>query len=246
MELTPLEWLGFTVVGLLILRELRQLLGFRLPSRRRWYYRVEALVVLAVLVIGVLFYRDVEPVRQETEKVAQAIATKVTDVRQAIPTDWLEDLTEKPLHTDKIPTTADPGAYDLIGEVLKVTDGDTITVRSSKGKTMEIRFHGIDTPEYNQPHGSEASKALKRLLSGDSVQIDVKGTGRYGRTIGVVYVSDININEVMVCNGHAWWYKRYAASAANLRRCQETAKASGKGLWANENPIPPWEWRKRG
>ena len=131
MEFTPLEWLAFFVVGLLILRELRELFG----RHRRWYSRVEALVVLAVLVIGVLFYRDVDPVRQETEKVAQVVSTKFTEISQAIPTDWLEELSESaPLHTNKTTSTAEPGAYDLIGEVLKVTDGDTITARSSKEK----------------------------------------------------------------------------------------------------------------
>ena len=233
METSALEWLALAVVGLLILRELRQLLG----HSHSGYYRAEALVVIAVLVMAVMFYRDVGTVRKDTASFAWSVASTLADGRQA-----LESLS---LERPEITPFAGSPTYDFSGKVTEVTDGDTITVNTADGKTLNIRFHGIDTPEYNQPHGKAATRAMKRLVSGGSVGIDVKDTDHYGRTVGVVYVDDININEVMVCNGHAWWYKRYAANAANLRRCQESAKTAGKGLWADDNPIPPWEWKRR-
>ena len=56
-------------------------------------------------------------------------------------------------------------AYDLSGRVVKVSDGDTITILDASQKQHKIRLHGIDMPEYQQPYGKAAKSALANLVA---------------------------------------------------------------------------------
>jgi endonuclease YncB( thermonuclease family) len=48
----------------------------------------------------------------------------------------------------------------------------------------------------------------------------------------------------LVRNGLAWHYTKYSKDK-RLARAQARAKKAKRGLWKQENPVPPWEWRKR-
>ena len=135
-------------------------------------------------------------------------------------------------------------AYALSGRVVKVSDGDSVTILDATQKQHEVRLHGIDTPEYRQPYGKAAMNALGKLVAGEGVCVDVKGADRYGRTVGVVFKGNLNVNLRMVRSGYAWWYKKYAPLDDDLRLAEQHARADGLGLWAEPNPIPPWEWRE--
>jgi endonuclease YncB( thermonuclease family) len=135
-------------------------------------------------------------------------------------------------------------AYELSGRVVKVSDGDTITILDDSNTQHKIRLHGIDTPEYKQDYGQAARNAMSRLLAGKTVGIDVKDRDRYGRTVGVVYVDGLNANLEMVRLGYAWWYRQYAQFDSDLERAETNARQRGLGLWAAPNPVPPWDWRR--
>ena len=135
-------------------------------------------------------------------------------------------------------------AYDLTGRVVKVTDGDTITILDANQTQHKVRLYGIDTPEYKQPYSRAATKALADLVEGEGVGVDVKDTDSYGRTVGVVYKGTVNVNLEMVKSGYAWWYKKYAPLDDDLRVAEERARTDRLGLWADPNPVPPWEWRQ--
>ena len=66
---------------------------------------------------------------------------------------------------------------------------------------------------------------------------------RYGRIVGRVYVDGIDVNQELVAQGYAWVYRKYS-NDAELLRLEADAKQKGLGLWAEANPIPPWEWRQ--
>ena len=124
--------------------------------------------------------------------------------------------------------------------IAKVIDGDTIKLSDG----TRVRLHGIDAPERNQPYGKKATRELTRLI-GSSVYVETTDIDRYGRTIAVLWTSDgVNVNLEMVCRGAAWWYERYARGDTDLRECQESARENNRGLW-NDDPIAPWEWRRR-
>ena len=127
-------------------------------------------------------------------------------------------------------------------EVDRVTDGDTIVLMDR----TRVRLHGIDAPEHDQPHGSVATKALEYMING-SVYIVEVDEDLYGRLVGRLFHSEdgYDINASMVCAGYAWWYERYAPDSEVLEDCQVEAQQAPKGLWEDEDSMPPWEWRRR-
>lgn len=134
----------------------------------------------------------------------------------------------------------------LAGEVQRLTDGDSFHMRSTDGRELEIRMHGIDAPERNQPYGREAGRALESLLKGKRIEVEVIEEDSYGRLVSVVYAEGRNINLAMVQGGHAWWYEFYAANKRELERAQRDAASARLGLWgAAETPVAPWDWRRR-
>lgn len=89
-------------------------------------------------------------------------------------------------------------------KVTRVTDGDTIKV-SRGGTTVTVRLVGIDAPERSrrknepgQPFSRKSTKHLASLVLNKSVTVKSYGTGRYGRTLGVVFVNGVNVNLEMV------------------------------------------------
>ena len=125
--------------------------------------------------------------------------------------------------------------------ISRVVDGDTVYMKDG----TKVRLHGIDTPERDQPYGKQATRNLDRLI-GRTVFVVERDTDRYGRLVGTLYTPEgVNVNLEMVCNGSAWWYSRYAKSNRAMASCQDEAKEAGLGLWADDDPMPPWEWRRR-
>lgn len=130
----------------------------------------------------------------------------------------------------------------LKGKIVKVQDGDTVTLLDSVNTQYKIRLYGIDAPEKGQPHGDKSKEYISSLIAGKEVIVDVKGTDQYKRILGVVYLGDTNINAEMIRAGYAWNYK-YSKDKYYIK-LQEKAKAENKGLWNDKNAIDPWQWRK--
>ncbi len=141
-------------------------------------------------------------------------------------------------------TQSSAPAYELSGRVTRVVDGDTLDLLDAANRQHRIRLHGIDTPESGQPYGRAATRALADRVAGEGVGVDVKDTDRYGRTVGVVYLGGDNINTALVKAGYAWWYRKYAPFSDELRVAEAEARKAGRGLWADPNPVPPWDWRR--
>lgn len=134
------------------------------------------------------------------------------------------------------------GEIDATPITLKrVSDGDTIVTSDD----TRIRLWGIDTPEIDQRYGSHATAALTEMLYEQQLYLETKDVDRFGRTVGVIYTAGGDeVNLEMVCNGHAWWYERYAEKAIEYKQCQEDAHRNKRGLWAEEDPLAPWDWRR--
>lgn len=54
----------------------------------------------------------------------------------------------------------------------------------------------------------------------------------------------IDVNAEMVRVGMAWVYDKYVTDRSPYA-LQDAAKAARRGLWADPDPMPPWEWRHR-
>ena len=136
-------------------------------------------------------------------------------------------------------------AADYTGRVVGVIDGDTIEVLNSH-HAERIRLSGIDCPEKGQAFGQRAKQAASALVFGKKVTIQTHGYDKYKRTLGDVFLSDgRNLNQELVRQGFCWWYRKYAPGDTVLEGLENEAREAGKGLWADPQPVPPWEWRKR-
>ena len=128
--------------------------------------------------------------------------------------------------------------------VIKVHDGDTITVESEQ-KHLVVRLNGIDAPEISQRFGKESQKFLSDLVLNKIVSVQTLGKDVYSRSIGKVTLNDIDINAKMVECGYSWWNNQYCPKEKSLHILETSARASKLGLWSDtETPIPPWRWRK--
>ena len=134
-------------------------------------------------------------------------------------------------------------AETLEGKVVKIADGDTLTLLTPSNQQVKIRLAGIDTPERKQPFGNKAKQALANLAFQKQALVEVETKDRYGRTVGVVFVDGLNVNAELVKQGMAWVYRKYTDDK-RLYTLESEAKQAKRGLWLDENPIPPWEWRR--
>ena len=131
----------------------------------------------------------------------------------------------------------------VAARVLAVVDGDSLEVRAGDEK-LQVRLHGIDCPEWDQPHGAEAREFTTVLALGRMVKLLTRDEDAYGRRVAEVLLEDgRSLNRELVRAGHAWWYRRYSA-APDLERLEGEARAAGRGLWRHPDPVPPWVWRR--
>ena len=131
--------------------------------------------------------------------------------------------------------------FALSGKVVSVHDGDTVTVLQD-ARQIKVRLYGIDAPELKQPYGKKSRQFLANLIAGKVVEVNENGKDRYKRTIGTIYLNGKDINAQMVENGYAWAYRKFSKKYAPQ---ESGAKYQKLGLWRDEEPVPPWEWRKR-
>jgi endonuclease YncB( thermonuclease family) len=144
----------------------------------------------------------------------------------------------------RVSTVSDSG--DRKGQlrlrVVGVHDGDTITGLDDATTQHKIRLDAIDAPELGQPFGQASKKALSGKVFGKDVVVTVKTRDKYGRTVGHVLIDGRDVNLEMLEEGMAWHYSKYDRNA-RLARAEVEARAAGKGLWQDREPVPPWEWR---
>jgi len=150
-----------------------------------------------------------------------------------------------------VTTTLEPSREGLFqtGRVVGVADGDTITVLDAGEMQHKIRLMGIDAPEKAMPFGQRSKQNLSNLVFGKEVQLDIRSIDRYKREVAKVMVEGRDINLAQVEAGMAWVYRHYLKEltqeeASAYINAEDAAKAAGRGLWADPDPTPPWDWRK--
>lgn len=133
----------------------------------------------------------------------------------------------------------------IIGLVVAIADGDTLTVLNEDFQQVKIRLAEIDAPEKKQPFGSRSRQSLGELCHEKRAEVRVTDVDRrYKRIVGRVTCAGVDANAAQVRRGMAWVYDRYARDKT-LYRLQDEARSSERGLWADRNPIAPWDWRGR-
>ncbi|MES2018182.1 MAG: thermonuclease family protein [Pseudomonadota bacterium] len=134
---------------------------------------------------------------------------------------------------------AAPVAY----RVIKVADGDTLTVLTEQQQPLKCRLYGIDAPEKRQPFGAASKLSLAQLTFGRIAQIDIVGHDRYGRSVCRIAVAGLDVNKEQIARGMAWMYRQYARDAA-YSDAEAAAQARRIGIWYQAQPVPPWDFRQ--
>ena len=127
--------------------------------------------------------------------------------------------------------------------VIGVADGDTLTVLCEGSEKMKIRLSEIDAPEKRQPFGSRSKLSLSSMCLQKKAKIKPQAKNRYGRIVARVICDGVDANEEQVKRGMAWVYDKYVKDQS-LYSIQNKARASKKGLWADNKAIKPWEYRR--
>lgn len=142
------------------------------------------------------------------------------------------------------------GQGEISGKVVRITDGDTITVLDSSKTQIKVRLAGIDAPEKAQAFGQKSRQNLSSLVYGKTVTLVGNKTDRWGRKVAKVLVDGVDAGVQQIKDGLAWHFKRYEREQTNEDRklyadAEIAARRSSTGLWSDKDPLPPWDFRAR-
>jgi micrococcal nuclease len=181
----------------------------------------------------------------QTPDTKQSNSDKITSPQNAV-------TTEKPTENSKI----------INVPLVKVVDGDTIKVNYN-GKTEEVRFLLIDTPETHhpskpvQPFGPEAETYVKQLFTGQmTVDLELgEGRDKYDRLLAYVYlhtcpaVADLkklcetegkSVAKMELANGLArvaYVYEPNTKYLDDYRKIEVNAKHQKVGIWSIDGYV---------
>jgi endonuclease YncB( thermonuclease family) len=146
----------------------------------------------------------------------------------------------------------------LMGHVVGVTDGETITVLDGKKHQHKLRVAGIDAPETKQPFGQVSKDNLLRLVFNKEVDVFWDKRDHSRRIVGKVMVASPNCSGKcrktldaglsQVGAGLAWWHRKYSKEQSIddrpiYEQAELGARSRRQGLWSDKAPIAPWAWR---
>lgn len=128
------------------------------------------------------------------------------------------------------------------GIVKAVIDGNTLEIETNN-EVQTIQLAGIDCPELGQAYGEHAKAHLEKLALQKIVEINLVGKDRWGNQLAIVMINDIDIRIELLKEGLAWTAERNPLP--ELESVKETARKKSKGLWEQDNPTPPWVYRRQ-
>ena len=137
--------------------------------------------------------------------------------------------------------SAGPHLWRVVG----VHDGDTVTCLDESNQQQKVRLAEIDAPEIGQDYGKVSREVLAEMVFGKTVEVTEDGKDRYGRWIGHLSSNGVDVNRQMIATGNAWHYEDYSRDTS-LAALQAQAQSQRLGLWAQPNPVAPWDFRKSG
>jgi endonuclease YncB( thermonuclease family) len=90
------------------------------------------------------------------------------------------------------------------------------------------------------------------------VRVEWEKRDKYKRIVGKVWVQPascptcpmtLDAGHAQITVGLAWWYRKYSNEQSAQDRgayefSEQEARAKRAGLWADADPVPPWDWRK--
>jgi endonuclease YncB( thermonuclease family) len=133
---------------------------------------------------------------------------------------------------------------ELNGKVTTVIDGNTIEMIADDNESYKIMLFGIDCPELGQDFGEKAKMFLQKLILDKNVIVKIQGKDRWGNRLGVVLIEgETDPRFKLLEAGLAWTSERDPID--ELENAKEKAREKSKGLWKEQDPTPPWIYRRQ-
>lgn len=150
-------------------------------------------------------------------------------------------------------------AESITGDIVGITDGDTVTILDASNHQHRIRVAGIDAPELRQAFGMRSKQNLAQIAYRQVAVAECPKRDRYGRLVCKVRVPEpgcqgcgttIDIGRKQLRDGMAWWYRAYSREQSvkdriDYERDESEARMNKRGLWVDHSPVPPWELRNK-
>jgi micrococcal nuclease len=131
----------------------------------------------------------------------------------------------------------------IAGKVVTVIDGNTLEIFTPENETYKILLFGIDCPELGQEYGEKAKRFLEKLILNKEVSVEIQGKDRWGNRLGIILIEGVDPREELLQEGLAWTSERNPIES--FEAMKEKSKDKGKGLWKEQNPTPPWIYRRQ-
>lgn len=127
-------------------------------------------------------------------------------------------------------------------QVIGIADGETLTLLVDQQPVM-LRLAGVDAPEKRQPHARASRNSLHALCFGKEASYRTQEADDGSMPAAVVTCAGIEANRTQIERGMAWVAERHNRDFT-LPALQIMARRDRKGLWADADPVPPWEFRR--
>jgi micrococcal nuclease len=156
------------------------------------------------------------------------------------------------------PVFAKPAIGTIDGMVISVADGNHLTV-SNNGTEINVHLYGIEAPVITKIRRSEpwmskpgqrfagrSFMALAKKVLHKHARLEIINFNDHDQAVAIIFIEKRNINLEMVAEGWAWVSpkSRKLPDGAEYIFAEEQARLKKLGLWLQDNPQPPWEFRK--
>jgi endonuclease YncB( thermonuclease family) len=119
--------------------------------------------------------------------------------------------------------------------VAEIVDGDTITARLEDGRTLLVRYFGIDTPERGERCFREATDRNEMLVAGKTVLLltDERLEDTNGRLLRYIFLEDgTSVDATLVAEGFAEAWRADGYYRDQIVALEDEARSAGRGcLW---------------
>lgn len=164
-------------------------------------------------------------------------------------------------HTKSLPAPLAVNAeYELEGRVHRIWGGDSFEFGDSN-ELHYIMIRGVDSPKPGQPYFDEAKEHLIKSISGRTSRLSIVGRDQMMREFADVFsclktpegtsqgketadAIETNIGLNLIQNGFGWYDGMEFEGSEALKQAELEAREKRIGLWAQDNPVAPWDFEE--
>ena len=140
--------------------------------------------------------------------------------------------------------------YEISGIASSQFMGDSFLFKTGS-KIHFIALKGVNTPGDGQPFHRDARRALRKMVRYKTIRVQVVGRDSYHREIGFATSPlkdvaeekgspvDCDVGLELIRLGLGWYDGADFENADLYRAAHDEARNNRRGLWEQEDPVPP-------